>query len=56
MDNRVREYYATVLSINSTWLIQYLTDMVVENDDAFEEAIKSKDRDSVSSVIEKYIY
>lgn len=56
MDREIRKYYTKLLDINPKWLIQYLTDMIVENDDEFEEAIKFKDRDSVSNIIEKYIY
>ena len=37
MKNEIREYYTKLLSIKPKWLIQYLTDMIVENDDAFEE-------------------
>lgn len=48
--------YTKLLDIDEIWLIDYLTDMIVENDDDFEQAIAQMDRDEVSSIIERYIY
>lgn len=48
--------YIKLLEVDPSWLIEYLTDMVTENDDSLEEAIKTKDRDYVSDIVGRYIY
>ena len=48
--------YTKLLDIDEIWLIDYLTDMIVENDDDFEQAITQMNRDEVSSIIERYLY
>ena len=48
--------YTKLLEIDPKWLVEYLADMIAENDDAFEYAIMAKDRDYVENIIEKHIY
>jgi len=56
MELKERENYTKLLEIDHNWLLEYLADMITENDDDFELAIETKDRDLVQSIIEKHIY
>lgn len=56
MEQVERNNYTKLLDIDPKWLIAYLADMIAENDDAFEYAIKTKDRDDIESIIERHIY
>lgn len=51
-----RDNYAKLLDIDAVWLIDYLSEMIAENDDVFEQAINFKDLDEVKSIIERHIY
>lgn len=52
----MEDNYTKLLKTDPSWLIGFLTDMVMENDDRFEEALKSKDRDYVNDIIGRHIY
>lgn len=56
MNQVERNNYTKLLDIDTKWLIEYLADMITENDNAFEYAIQTKDRDEVESIIERHIY
>lgn len=56
MKQSERDNYTKLLDIDTMWLIDYLSEMIAENDDAFEQAINFKDLDEVKSIIERHIY
>lgn len=56
MNQSEKHNYTKLLDIDATWLIDYLSEMIAENDDAFEYAIETKDLDEVKNIIEKHIY
>ena len=56
MEQNEKDNYTKLLDIDAIWLLDYLAEMIAENDDAFEYAIKTKDLDYVKNIIEKHIY
>jgi len=56
MTEEERKQMDLLLSINSTWLINYMSEMIIENENEIQHAIEYKDRKYLESVIEKHIY
>lgn len=56
MDKQKRNDLSKLLEIDTHYLIDYISDLVVENDDDILMAINTKDREYLESIIEKYIY
>ena len=45
-----------LLAIEPNYLINYITDLVVENSDSIRQCIETYDRDWLASIIERHIY
>ncbi len=48
--------YTKLLELNPIWLVNYLAEMIIENDDKFEDALNFKDKDIIKALIEQYLY
>jgi hypothetical protein len=56
MNKQERNELTKLLEIEPYYLIDYLTDLIVENDEDIAMAIETKDRERLTSIIERYIY
>ena len=48
--------YTKLLELDPIWLVNYLTEMIIENDDRFEDALNFKDGDIIKAIIEQHLY
>ena len=48
--------YTKLLDIDCKYLIDYLSEMIVEHDDDFQYALEHKDREYLESIIKRHIY
>ena len=53
---RHRREYTKLLELDPIWLVNYLAEMIIENDDKFEDALNFKDKDIIKALIEQYLY
>ena len=53
---RHRREYTKLLELDPIWLVNYLAEMIIENDDRFEDALNFKDDDLIKAIIEQYLY
>ena len=51
-----KEEYTKLLELDPVWLVNYLTDMIIEKDEEFENAIHMSSKSSVMALIEQYLY
>lgn len=56
MGKEEKDNYTKLLDIEPKWLIDYLADMIAENEDDLSQAIDMKDREWVEGIIENHIY
>lgn len=51
-----RREYTKLLELDPIWLVNYLAEMIIDNDDRFEDALNFKDEDLIKALIEQYLY
>jgi len=56
MSQEERNELTKLLDIEPKYLINYIADLIVENEDDIAYSIEHKDRELLESIIERYIY
>ena len=51
-----KKEYTKLLELDPVWLVNYLTDMIIEKDEEFENAIHMSSKSSIMALIEQYLY
>lgn len=55
-DELHKREYTELLELDPVWLINYLTEMIIEKDEEFKNAILTNNKSSVMALIEQYLY